>query len=83
MVQEMFPALTPVALEAVRVGARLGKPLPAEAAYIDSAFWRRGVAALSAEDVAAAARATSEAVRAAAAARRAAAEGGRGGAGRR
>ncbi len=65
MVQEMFPRLTPVAVDDTCVGARYGKPLPAEPAFVEGAFWGRASVALSAEDVAAAARATAEAVRAA------------------
>jgi hypothetical protein len=65
VVQEMFPLHRPVAASDRCVGARYGKPLPTEAAFVESTFWGRSVLALSAEDLAAAARATGEAVRAA------------------
>jgi len=58
LVQEMFPRLTDCGADAPGVGARYGKPLAAEAAYVDSQFWGRSTVTLNAEDIAEAARAT-------------------------
>jgi hypothetical protein len=54
LLQEMFPAVAPLAPEGSRVGSRYGTPVALEPQYDDALYWRAPLAALSPEDVKAA-----------------------------